>query len=225
MELRELIAKIKNFNNTIISLDDYTNPNSDNYLFGSESILYENELIKYKKEVEKEAIAFSTFRNQIDQELNIIDIELIELKISKPFEYDTICTELIPELIATLDNLYSKYYPFGWGNIEKHLNNPTNSIKHKTEINPPSEIEILKQKDKVRLIYELGIIKHLENEYPYIKGNAQRITHLLMQFLDIQESSLQPIVNALNTENTSNKNYPQLTQLVKSVINKYTLEK
>lgn len=225
MELKDLITKIKNFNNTIISEKEYMNPLSDNYLFTNEYTIYEGVEINKKSDDEKLNIAISTMLQQIKQELNIIDIELFDLRITKPTEYKIICVELIPDLISTLKQKYSKYSPFGWENIEKHYENKIVNINQDLEISTHNEIELVKQKDKVALINALGIIELLEKKYPYIKGNGQRTTKLLMQFLDIQESSLQPIINALLNNTTTNKNYPKLTQTVQSVINKYTLEK
>lgn len=224
MELRELIAKIKNFKNLIIGINDYTNPDSDHYLFEDEYFIYEGVHIFSKTDEEKVEFATTIMLDQINRELNIIDIELWELKIKKPNDYNIICNELIPDLISYLELFYSTFYPFGW-EIEKHNHQNFITLNPDLEQNIQTENELTTQKDKVALLKELGIIDFLQDRYPYLKKNGQRTTKLLMQFLDIPYTSLQPIINELFNESTSNKNYPKLTPKVLSVVNKYTLEK
>jgi hypothetical protein len=218
MELKELIVKIKNFQDIIIPESEYCWPLGDNYLF--KETFYD--LFTYS---EKQDIAISTMRKQIDKELNIIDIELFELKITKPSEYSIICNELIPDLILILKSKYSENYHLCWKKIEKYSEQKIITINPDSEQNTQNENEIVKQKDKVALLKELGILDLLQERYPYLKKNGQRTTKLLMEFLDIPYTSLQPIINALFNETTSNKNYPKLTPKVQNVINKYTLEK
>lgn len=172
----------------------------------------------------------------IESKLILLDSALINLKIQDESKYYK-----LGDIVINLDKEIEEYYtlkeqiaPYPTTVpqiIKKHvedLKKFPNAAKKSNELNEDneeSEIEIKKQKDKVRLLHELGIIDQLEIKYPYIKGNGQRITKLIMHFLDIKETSLQPIINALIHNNESDKNFPHLKQTVKNVINKYTLEK
>jgi hypothetical protein len=165
-------------------------------------------------------------QNNIDRQLNIIDIELWDLKIKNPSHYEIICKELIPDLLSTLNFRYSKYYPLGWWEIEKH--NQSMELKEDSieEVELP-EIELKRIKDKIAMLIELGIIDHLINKYPYVKGNALRLTKLLSPFLGIEVNSLKKIINAFvsGTGKIQSTNYPKITDKVKNEIDKLTIEK
>ena len=226
MELKELIDKIKNFRKTIISVDDYILPFSKHYLFENECIEYEGHYIFVNSDKEKKQWATKIMLNNIDYQLNIIDIELWDLKIKKPSEYNIICKELIPNLISTLNYRYLEYYPFGW-EIEKH--NQSMELKEDSieKVELP-EIELKKIKDKIAMLIELGIIEHLINKYPYLKANglnALRLTKLLSPFLGIEVNSLKKIINSFVTDAKNSTDYPKITDKVKNVIDKLTLEK
>jgi hypothetical protein len=108
MELKELITKIKNFRKTIISVDEYMNPNSDNYLFESEYFEYKGSQGSYifkKSDEEKRNFATSTMIKNIEYELNIIDIELLNLKIEDEEKYFK-----FKDIICRLDNDIEEFY-------------------------------------------------------------------------------------------------------------------
>lgn len=223
MELKELIDKIKNFRKKIISVDDYILPFDEHYLFKNECFEYEGHYIFVNSDEEKKQWATKIMLNNIDYQLNIIDIELWDLKIKKPSEYNIICKELIPNLISTLNYRYLEYYPFGW-EIEKH--NQSMELKEDSieEVELP-EIELKKIKDKIAIMIELGIIDYLIIKYPYLKGNGLRLTKLLSQFLNIEVNSLKKIINTFVTDAKESTDYPKITDKVKNVIDKLTLEK
>ena len=91
-----------------------------------------------------------------------------------------------------------------------------------------SEFELIRIKDKIAMLIELGIIEHLINKYPYLRANglnALRLTKLLSPFLGIEVNSLKKIINAFVTNAKNSTDYPKITDKVKNVIDKLTLEK
>jgi hypothetical protein len=196
---------------------------SEEYLFSDESIIYSDSHIFLKSEEEKERIAHKTLIKQIDQELNNIDIDLTELKIIKSKEYYVICDELIHNLLTYLRSNFSNEYPFGWPNIERHLvNNVVIAENIKEEI-VENTITLKTQKDKIRLVFELGIIEALVTKFPDLKGNGHKISKVLANLLDLNYSSIQPIVRVLLNDTINDKNYPKITKSIKDYIS--SLEK
>jgi hypothetical protein len=148
----------------------------------------------------------------IEFKLNKIDAQLHKLKESNEAEYQKIVEKVLPIFIKLLKtDYYTENYPFGSLIIEAHLEN----------INPPSEIEIKRHIQRVSFLNETGVIDFLINKYPELGKNNSNFTYFLMQFLDIQYGTLQPIVNALRSGQIKNKNYPKPNQLVHSIIEKY----
>ncbi len=81
------------------------------------------------------------------------------------------------------------------------------------------EIELTTQKEQIRLLYELGVIEFLQNKYPAtLKGNNNQISKLISQILRLEQSSIQPTVNALLTDTASSRNYPKETKKTKAII-------
>lgn len=252
MNLRTFIIQIKiNLNLTTMNLKD---PIEIIYLIRTlldESI---DEAIKtdhLEKEVEdayefwKESIV--RVYKQIDNKLLLLDIALTNLKIENEEYYYK-----LKDVLSELDNDIKKYYsqkekiaPYPTlrpSIIKKHIiemekfhyNIKSDEFKQNESIEkfPIELIEeelideiILKtQSDRVRLLLELGIIEFLEAKYPSLKENKQKMSFLLMQFLNIKYNSIQPLVNALNLkESTKEKptRKPKLTKEVLKVMEKY----
>lgn len=173
--------------------------------------------------------------------LKFLDVALINLKIEDEEKYFKF-KEFILDLDKRIENIYSKsedeigkQFPKPQ-TIKKHVadlqifqfvrkSNMKDSNDHKDEIEVVSEVELIRIKDKVAMLIELGIIEHLINKYSYLENNAFRMTKLLSQILNIKENSLKKIINAFETDNTSSTDYPKITDKVKNVIDKLTLEK
>jgi hypothetical protein len=78
------------------------------------------------------------------------------------------------------------------------------------------EIDLKTLNEKIILLYELGIIDFLIKKYPNtLKGNNNQVAELLSKIIG---GKLQPSVNALLTDNRTNKNYPKLTNKVKAIV-------
>jgi hypothetical protein len=211
------------------------------------SAWWDNEL--YKKfendEIDEDHyIELVTYKRNdlIENELNLLDVALIHLKIEDEKKYFKL-KEIILDLDENIKFLYSKEvstYPRTPPNIiSKHvaeLQNFKNEIPISTnnhlailnedlieEVELPN-IELSTIPDRVRLLMELGIIRHLETEYPILKGNKNKLTQLLMEFMKVQYSSLQPVVNAIEYDD-DHKKKPKLSRKVQNVLNKYKEEK
>jgi hypothetical protein len=153
-----------------------------------------------------------TIYDRIEDIIFRIDDKLNELKASNEAEYQLIIKQYLPIFINILkSDYYVNIYPFGSSIIEAHLEN----------FNPPSEIEITSYIQRVSFLNESGIIDFLLNKFPELKENNSDFTYFLMQFLGIKFGTLQPIINALRSGQTKNKNYPKPNKLVQSVIEKY----
>jgi hypothetical protein len=82
------------------------------------------------------------------------------------------------------------------------------------------EIELTTQKEQIRLLYELGVIEFLQNKYPAtLNGNNNQISKLISQILRLEQTTIQPTVNAL-LNNNMNKNYPKESKSIKAIIDK-----
>lgn len=82
---------------------------------------------------------------------------------------------------------------------------------------PP--IELKTQKEQIRLLYELGVIDFLREKYPNkLNSSNNQIAVLLSQILKLERTSVQPTLNALLSNNSSNKNYPKETEKTKAII-------
>lgn len=218
MEIREIVTKIKNFKNTIIDINEYLDPSSDQYLFSDESIIYSGSHIFLKSDEEKKRIAHNTLIKQIDQELNAIDIDLTELKILKPKEYELICKDLIPELLNNLKSKFIEIYIFGWPNIEKHILSDVSNSDNQEQDTKENDIILKTQKEKIRLAYELGLIDALITKFPDLNGNGLKISKALAPLLNIHHTSIQPIIRVLLTDDVEHKNYPKLSKSIKDFI-------
>jgi hypothetical protein len=147
-----------------------------------------------------------------ERKINHIDAKLNELKVSNEEEYQLIVKQYLPTFIKILkSDFFVELYPFGSLIIEAHLE----------IVNPPSEIEIKSYIQRVSFLNESGVIDFLINRYPELKNNNSEFTYFLMQFLDMKYGTLQPIINSLRTNQTTNKNYPKPNKVVKSYIEKY----
>jgi hypothetical protein len=180
----------------------------------------------------------------VDSKLTLLDIALINLKLENEEKYYK-----LKEIVCRLDDEIEDYYqnqeeysPYPtpppkiiknhvrdlqvFQFVNKSNNNQSNDLTKSTPSDAKEEddeipkFEISTIPERVRLLMELGIIEHLEKEYPILKGKKKKLTELLMQFLHIPYSSLQPIVNAIEYDEDSPKK-PKLTNRVKNVINKY----
>ncbi len=179
----------------------------------------------------------------IESKLILLDIALINLKIHDEEKYYK-----LRDIVCSLDNDIEEYYthqeqyaPYPSTPpkiIKKHITDLENnhfvpsSVEHQPkelkenfqkeiieEVEFP-KLEITTIPDRVRLIMELGIIAHLEREYPILKGNKKKLTELLMQFMQIKYNSLQPVIRTIEYEE-SHEQKPKLTKKVQNVINKY----
>jgi hypothetical protein len=149
-----------------------------------------------------------------EQKINQIDTKLNELKASNEEKYQIIINKYLPILIKILkSDFFVEHYPFGTFIFEAHLEND----------NPPTEIELKSYIQRVSFLNETGIIDFLLGKYPELKNNNLKFTQFLTQFLNVKIGTLQPIINALRSGQTANKNYPKPTNLVKSLIEKYTI--
>ena len=147
-----------------------------------------------------------------EREINDIDAKLNELKVSNEEEYQLIVKKYLPNFIKILkSDFFVELYPFGSLIIEAHLEN----------VNPPSEIEINSHIQRVSFLKESGVIDFLLEEYPKLKKNNLEFATFLREFLDIKLGTLQPIINALRSDQTTNKNYPVPNKVVKSIIERY----
>lgn len=147
-----------------------------------------------------------------EREINDIESKLNELKTSNEEEYQLIVKQYLPNFIKILkSDFFIELYPFGSIIIEAHLEN----------VSPPSEIEINSYVQRVSFLNESGVIDFLINRYPELKYNNKEFTCFLMQFLDIKYTTLQPLINALRSGYTTNKNYPKPNKVVKSYMEKY----
>lgn len=177
----------------------------------------------------------------IENKLIFLDIALINLKIQDEEKYyklkDIVCNldKEIEEYYA-LKEQYAPYPSSPPQIIKKHVADlqifqysPKSDTKFTNgcieEVEVVSEIELERIKDKVALLIELGVIEHLIKKYPYLDNYALRLTKILSQILNIKENSLKKIINAFITDNKSLSDYPKITERIKSVVDKLTLEK
>lgn len=111
-------------------------------------------------------------------------------------------------------NLYKSEVLALLGNQEK----PKDEVL-KTENTDLPEIELNTQQEQIRLLYDLGIINYLQNEFKAtLKGNNNQTALLISQILKLGHSSVQPTLNALLSDNKKNRNYPKITQRTKAII-------
>lgn len=91
----------------------------------------------------------------------------------------------------------------------------------KTEIIELPYLELKTQKDQIRLLYDLGVIDFLQNNYKStLKNNNNQTAHLLAQILKLSKGSIQPTINALLNDDPSSKNYPKESNETKGIIDK-----
>jgi hypothetical protein len=113
----------------------------------------------------------------------------------------------------------TKYQSFIYQSLEE-INLSSSSEIIDTSKDLP-EIDLTTQKEQIRILYELGIIEHLQNKYKNsLKGSINQTANLISKFLKLERSSVQPTLNALLNDDAKNKNYPKMTQSVKSIIDK-----
>jgi hypothetical protein len=183
----------------------------------------------------------------IESKLILLDIALINLKIHDEEKYYK-----LRDIVCSLDNDIEEYYahqeqyaPYPSTPpkiIKKYITDLENNhfVPSSVDFQPKELKEIFQKEiieevefpkleittipDRVRLIMELGIIEHLEREFPILKGNKKKLTELLMQFMQIKYNSLQPVVRTIEYEE-SHEEKPKLTKKVQNVINKYKYEK
>jgi len=180
----------------------------------------------------------------LERNLTLLDISLSNLKIEDEEKYFK-----FKDIICILDNDIEELYkikevdsPFPISppnTIKNHVrdlqvfqfvnksgNNQTMDLKEDSiEEVELTENELKRIKDKIAMMIELGIIDHLITKYPYVNGYAIRLTKLLSPFLGIEVDSLKKIINAYITDQKSKSDYPKITDSVKNIIDKLTLEK
>lgn len=88
------------------------------------------------------------------------------------------------------------------------------------EANRLPEIDLTSQKEQIRLMFDLGIIKHLQSEYPHLKSSNNLTSNLISKILKLKNSSIQPSINDLLNNNNVTKNYPKETLKTKAIIDK-----
>lgn len=195
---------------------------------------------------EDELIARTTFkRNElIEISLVTLDVALINLKLEDEEKYFSL-KEYVFQLDKEITFLYSEegcsfpseppktlkghvFTLFAFQFVHKNKNIESEKLlENSIKIDFP-EIELKRIKDKIAMLIELGIIDHLINKYPYLRANglnALRLTKLLSPFLGIEVNSLKKIINAFVTGTKESTDYPKVTEKVKNVIDKYTMEK
>lgn len=101
------------------------------------------------------------------------------------------------------------------------LNN-TNQV-NSIDIEPPldnglSEFELRTQKDQIRLLYDLGVLKYLRDKYPNSLKSNNQLAELIGKVLKLGQTSIVPTINALMNENFSDKNYASKTPRTSAII-------
>lgn len=175
-------------------------------------------------------------RLELEKNLKLLDVALISFKIEDEEKYFRLKNEIltlndeIKYLYTstetppnTLSNHIRDLQVFQF--VKKSSNYQSNELveNNRTEVNEEDEIpkfEITTIPDRVRLLMELGIIEHLEKEFPILIGKKKKLTELLMQFLNIPYNSLQPVINAIEYDDESPRK-PKLTKKVQNVLNRY----
>jgi hypothetical protein len=186
-------------------------------------------------------------RNElIEKNLVLLDVALIHLRIEDEVKYFKL-KEIILALDEKIKLIYSKVvssYPspppqiinkhVAYLQIFQHVPKSSNIQPKEFSENIPTEVkeedelpefELTRIKDKMAIMIDLGIIDHLIIKYPYLKNNGLRLTKLLSQFLNIEVNSLKKIINAFVTDAKNSTDYPKITDKVKNVIDKLTIEK
>lgn len=81
------------------------------------------------------------------------------------------------------------------------------------------EVELTKQKEQIRLLYELGVIEFLINRYPNsLKNSKNQTAQLIARILKVGGTSVQPTLNALLNDDASSDKYPKRSTSVDLII-------
>ncbi|MFD1551710.1 hypothetical protein DNU06_02590 [Putridiphycobacter roseus] len=80
------------------------------------------------------------------------------------------------------------------------------------------EVELKTINDRIRLLSDLGIIEHLKNKYPNSFRDVNPLADIISKILVENKTSVQPSLNSLLNDNSSNKNYPKENSRTKAII-------
>jgi hypothetical protein len=163
-----------------------------------------------------EHISITKMYDQIEQKLKVIDVELTLMKMSNSSYYDFICKELLPNLTNNIQSKYSGYANVIPSQLVEHLSQNQNidsSSKHTESKSNQEMVEIesdkvkLQRKYKIRLMYELGLLEYLQNNFRQCKNNDSEIARILCLLIDeFKPSTIQPYINDVFKHGLSNTN-------------------
>ena len=181
-----------------------------------------NGLIDKAEEYIKVAIIESKGK---DIDAILVELILFEKAISQTksivsFHFDKIenqDSESIPIEYFQFKRRFSNYWKRNRHLIEMFRERRSNPFEEEQNEVVLDEVVFKTNKEQIRLLYDLGVIKFLKDSYPSSMQSTNALAKLLASILRQQSTSIQPTLNALLSDSV-NKNYPKESSRTKSII-------
>jgi hypothetical protein len=174
-------------------------------IFKSESM---REAIRQHYDDFKQRIPSTDFRGYLYRQIQFVET-VIKRKCPKEDKSTTI-SEINLWLVL---NDYKK-------ELNKFLEQQT--VTNKSEVLDQIEIDYSELKSiskKLLLLHETGVIDHLRNKYSGLK-NVNQIAKLISQMINENLTSVQPILNALISDDPSSSKYPKGIETVRLILDR-----
>lgn len=161
-----------------------------------------------------ESIAIIEMYKQIEMLLDSIDVELTILEMENPKKHEYISKELLSELLVKIQEKYTSYKGKSPHQICTHINKYNNNGNTNTEnlnyqdlASYENEHQQLQKKQRIAILYQLGILQFLKDTYPKCKKNESEIARIVCKFSsDFKQETIQSYIHNFMNHGLDNKN-------------------